>query len=71
MPIINFGEQGEAIHFGHINIAEYHIHIGMLLQLLQRLLSIFGKYKFVLMVSYLLPKLLFDEYFQIFLIIYH
>ena len=63
------GKQGQAIHFRHINIAQYNGYIGMLLHLFQCILAIDRKNKFVLLLSYFLAKLLPDKYFQICLII--
>jgi len=65
------GQQGEAIHFRHIDIAQNQVDISMFQQLFQSLSSIFRKNKIVFILPYFLSEALFYQHFQIFFVIYN
>ena len=58
-------QKSQPVHFGHIDIAQHNINIGMLLQSFKCFIAVHSKYELVFLLSDLFAEFLLDQDFQI------
>ena len=69
--LVEFGQQGEPVHLGHVDVAEHQVHPRILFKLLQGLGPIVGKQELVYVIADLPAEFLLDEYLQVRFVIHY